>query len=248
MRRLTQVPEEVLEVMESAVINSNLLVIPKQLDRKLYLAVNKVLEGLGGKWDKRAKAHSFPTDPTDALNAVLNAGEIEYALKNPHDFFETPSWLAERMIEAVGVSGLLCLEPSAGKGGLARPVTQAGGHVVCLEINPERASFMQRTEKLVCYCTAFEEWNPADSIRPFDRVLMNPPFSHSLDARHILRAYDMLRPGGLLVSVAGAGVTFRKEKVYQQVRELASGIEELPKDTFKKAGTSVNTVLVLMEK
>ncbi len=42
------------------------------------------------------------------------------------------------------------------------------------------------------------EWQP---VQYYSRVIMNPPFSHGQDIRHILRAFSLLRPGGVLVAV-----------------------------------------------
>ncbi|GDH66296.1 hypothetical protein BvCmsKKP061_05294 [Escherichia coli] len=39
----------------------------------------------------------------------------------------------------------------------------------------------------------FMEWQPAQY---YSRIIMNPPFSHGQDIRHILRAFSLLRPGG----------------------------------------------------
>ena len=38
-------------------------VIVQQLDRNDYVKVNKALEALGGKWNRKAKAHLFDEDP-----------------------------------------------------------------------------------------------------------------------------------------------------------------------------------------
>ena len=47
-------------------------------------------------------------------------------------------------------------------------------------------------------CGDFMEWQ---SVQYYSRIIMNPPFSHGQDIRHILRAFSLLRPGGVLVAV-----------------------------------------------
>ena len=59
------IPEQVLTVLSTVEIEGNNVLITAQLDRKLYLAVNKVLDRIGGKWNKKAKSHVFDADPTD---------------------------------------------------------------------------------------------------------------------------------------------------------------------------------------
>ncbi len=41
-------------------------------------------------------------------------------------------------------------------------------------------------------CGDFMEWQP---VQYYSRIIMNPPFSHGQDIRHILRAFSLLRPG-----------------------------------------------------
>ena len=81
----------------------------------------------------------------------------------------------------------------------------------------------------------------------YDRVVMNPPFSRQADIMHVLHALQFLKPGGLLVSVMAASVTFRENKLTTDFRatvEARGGyIEPLPENSFKASGTGVNTVL-----
>ena len=65
------IPEEVLTVLSTVEIEGNNVRITAQLDRKLYLAVNKVLDRIGGTWNKKAKAHVFDVDPTGRLECIL---------------------------------------------------------------------------------------------------------------------------------------------------------------------------------
>jgi len=58
---------EVNAALAQAVITDNSLVLPEQLDRKLYEKVNRALESAGGVWSKRDKAHLFAGDPRPYL-------------------------------------------------------------------------------------------------------------------------------------------------------------------------------------
>ena len=85
----------------------------------------------------------------------------------------------------------------------------------------------------------------------FDAVVMNPPFSQAQECAHVLHALSFLRPGGRLISVASAGVRYRKDKPYVALRErldeLEAEVEDLPDGTFEAEGTSVRTVLIKVE-
>ncbi len=77
---------------------------------------------------------------------------------------------------------------------------------------------------------------------------MNPPFSNGADIAHVTHAIQFLAPGGRLVAILSAGVSFRTDKTHTAFRALLEAhnatTEPLPADTFKDSGTSVNTVLV----
>ena len=75
------IEEDVLTVLSTLEIDENDVMITKQLDRKLYLAVNKVLERIGGKWNRKAKAHVFDADPTERLNNVIECGVLDPKVK-----------------------------------------------------------------------------------------------------------------------------------------------------------------------
>ena len=88
----------------------------------------------------------------------------------------------------------------------------------------------------------------AFSGRKFDAIVMNPPFSKSQDAKHILHAYSLLSPGGKLVSAASSAVKNREGAAYAKLRSLSPKFLELPAGSFREFGTMVNTVVVVLEK
>jgi hypothetical protein len=44
-------------------VSRNHLTLTGQLDRPTYVAVNKILDLMGGKWNRGAKAHVSPEPP-----------------------------------------------------------------------------------------------------------------------------------------------------------------------------------------
>lgn len=169
------------------------------------------------------------------------------------DFFPTPTSVAERMVREAGITkGMRVLEPSAGSGNIADAIKAAGGKVDAVEISSSLRELLEaKTHDVVA--NDFMEYKPAEK---YDAIVMNPPFSNRMDAEHIQRAYDMLKPGGKLVAIAGEGVFFGTDKKAEAFREWLSEnratIEKLPTGTFTDtkllATTGTNARLVVIEK
>ena len=168
------------------------------------------------------------------------------------DFFETPRELAQRMVDEAEIApGHRVMEPSAGEGAIVRAIMAQHGRLVeMIEAHPGRAEALRRDFLGMNVDQAnFLEVTPAPE---FDRVIMNPPFSHGLDILHVEHALDFLAPGGRLVAIMSNGITFRSDEPTRRLRArleaMGAGITRLPEGTFKSAGTGVNTVLVVVDK
>lgn len=241
-----RVNNDVLAVLSNARTDGNSLILTGQLDRNLYTATNKVLEAAGGKWNRKMKAHVFPSDAAEAIEQIILTGEITV----PQDFgyFPTPPDVAARVWELAQLeSGLLVLEPSAGQGALIEGLTQC--IVDAVELLPKNAHVLRG----MCIREVFEcDFLTMTPAPIYDRVVMNPPFEKQADIKHVLHAYEFLKPGGLLVSVMAAGVLFRENSLTvnfrNKVEECGGEIEELPDGAFKQSGTMVRTVIVTMPK
>lgn len=237
---------------------SNFYLSGGQLDRKLYLRTNEVLEALGCKWTKKAKAHVFDGDAGEAVEAAILTGEFT----RPGDmgWFPTPQDVADKVAELAEIeTGHAVLEPSAGLGSLLDAIVRTIGdpnarhvHVTAVEIDAKRCHELSHS-RFAMWVTArncdFLTWKPDCE---YDRVVMNPPFAPAqADIDHVLRAYDCLKAGGKLVSVMAAGVLFRENKKTTDFRKLVDemgSIHELPEDSFKASGTGVNTVIVVLDR
>jgi hypothetical protein len=60
-----KIKEDVLHVLREPTVDedSNTLFLPpSQLERKLYSDVNKCLESIGGKWNRKAKGHVLQSE------------------------------------------------------------------------------------------------------------------------------------------------------------------------------------------
>lgn len=275
-----QISNEVITELSALVITNNCASIVKQLDRKLYLKVNEVLEACGGKWDRKAKAHVFEADPTDLLALAISTGSV--VTHKDVGFFATPTSLAKRLVEMAEIKpGMTVLEPSAGEGAIAVEIMKADAYVYCIERDPKRRLRLaaclgdllgdlryaapSKTPNigdpyaLANYTIRVEQSNPDglsdfmdyEAEEPFDATVMNPPFlkvgkGDHLD--HVMHAFGMLAPGGVLVSVLPSGVEFRTDKRHIRFRmwlaEHSGELTKLPEGSFAESGTNVNTCVV----
>jgi predicted RNA methylase len=246
-----KIPENILSLLEQCTVQGNELVITcGQLERKTYEALNKVIVALGGKWNWKAGAHLFPDDPSVRVEEALLTGEYSDKKKD-FGFFETPKELAEIVADRASISpDHKILEPSAGKGRLANAAQSHASfkNIYCIEILPEYCNYL----KGFGYKVRQRDFLLTKPKPVFDRVIMNPPFSVAgrpqADIDHVLHAFECLKPGGRLVSIMGAGVRFRQNKKTVDFRKRVKEIRDNPPDSFKISGTSVNTVIVIMEK
>ena len=239
--------KNILEIIEQGKIDGNLYFLPPcQLDRKTYLNVNKVLECLGGKWNRKLKAHVFEFDMSDAIDDVLLTGEI-IDQKKEFQLFETPQNIVDQLIELAEVQlGHTCLEPSAGRGNIAESLRKivGGDMVLCIELNAENAAILI-DKGFNVYVGDFLQYDNGDG---YDRIVMNPPFTHQQDIMHVQKALLHLKEGSILVSVMSLGVTFRQNNktkaFWDKVKEYKFDIVNLPPGAFKMSGTMVNTIIL----
>ena len=218
---------------------------PTQLDRKLYERTNDVLAALGGKWNRKAKAHVFPEPCADLIESAVETGL--YTRPDDMGWFPTPAALASRVVAMAGVQpGMEVLEPSAGLGSIVDAIRAAGGAVYAVEIDAKRGDALGTRGFEWLLGMHFGDFLQFDTPRRFDRVVMNPPFAKRADIHHVLHARKFLKPGGLLVSIMSGGVLFREDRLTVEFREQCASVTALPEGSFSESGTDVNTAVITM--
>ena len=250
------IPEQVLTVLSTVEIEGHNVRITAQLDRKLYLAVNKVLDRIGGKWNRKAKAHVFDVDPTERMEVVINSGVLDPKVKT--GYFPTPAVIVDRMIELADLQPeQLVLEPSAGQGHIADKmcaVLKYHTHqIMVCETLAENKHILEEKGYRVEGLEFLEFADECTKLEKFDRIIMNPPFEAQSDISHVTAAYGLLAPGGILVTIMSAGVLFRENKKTVEFREkimepYGTYLDRLAAGAFKESGTNVNTILLRLEK
>lgn len=253
-----KIAPDVLAVLSALDIRGREVRITEQLDRRVYVRVNEVLEACGGKWTRKAKAHLFDRDAAPVLDLVITTGEVTTAADI--GFFPTPAPLAAELVALAGVQrDDVVLEPSAGSGRIVDAAIASGAIVVACERDPEmRAALVGRAEVVVSpTCEArgdgLDDFLEHEAAPVFDRVAMNPPFLRvgiGDHLEHVRHAFAMLRAGGVLVSVLPSSITFRRDRRHAAFRDwyetLGGEVRELPAFSFRESGTDVNTVVLRM--
>lgn len=235
------ISEDVAEVLQSAEVDGNELRLTQELDRPLYLAVNKVLAALGGKWDRGKRVHIFPKPVADVLAEALDTGHAIDKRKALNQFF-TPPEIAARMVELADIQDGDCIqEPSAGSGNIIREIfkvipEQNQGLVLAIEIDGDLVS--QLRDSFYGLNVWQRDVLEITNLPPCERIIMNPPFENGVDIKHIEHMRMFLRPGGKLVALCANG-----PKQQAAFKGIADHWEELPASSFKSEGTNVNVAL-----
>lgn len=246
-----QVTADIVDVLNRAETEGNALRLVGQLDRKTYTAVNRVLEAAGGRWNRAQRAHLFDGDAADAIESVVLTGEIVSA-KQAFGYFPTPTPIVRQLIDHARIEpGMRVLEPSAGRGAIALAAADAGAVVDCVELQAGHAEAIRDAHHpdVTVLVADFLTTSPQPV---YDRVVMNPPFARQADIAHVTHAYKALKPGGLLVAVMSAGITFRQTQAAGAFRArleaLDGELHPLPDGAFKESGTGVRTVIAVLPK
>lgn len=163
--------------------------------------------------------------------------------------FATPMDLAEAMVQRakqyVGERPIRWLEPNVGTCRIAfHLLDYFGTDGKCFEINEKLAgaaeATLQGVEVLPMDFLLYEPEQPE-----FDVIVMNPPFGKAEDIKHIEHALGMLKPDGILISIAAGGP--RQNEKFSDNEQLGTYVEKLPDGTFKDEGTNVSSILVIKE-
>lgn len=249
MSKTIQLSDDVKIIIRSCRIEHDRIILPQgQLDRDRYMAFDKAIKAMGGKWNRSAQAHIFPKPCAEMIAAALADGEIMDRKKTFEQFF-TPDDLAARMASIAMLEPHdIVLEPSAGSGRLIQAAYAQGASVIAVEIDPEICAELEiifDPAKVKIECADFMQWVNVD-IDP-TAILMNPPFSGNQDIKHIRRAWGMLAKGGRLVAIMSSHASFANDRESVEFRQWAlsigAGMAKLPDGAFKESGTMVNAML-----
>lgn len=162
-----------------------------------------------------------------SVNVILdNAGAEAQS-----DFYPTPSAIADILLSDINWHLIeTILEPSAGKGDLAKAAENAStirsgswvqhsASVDCIEIDPTLRAVLKESGCRVVH----DDFITYRTHKHYDLIVMNPPFSHG--AKHLMKALEMQKDGGMIRCILNAE-TIRNPYSYER-QQLVARLQEL---------------------
>jgi type I restriction-modification system DNA methylase subunit len=243
-----KIKENILNILGECRIEGSVVYLPEiQLDRKAYQEVNKCLESIGGKWNRKAKGHVFTDSPSELMDNLILTGETT-DLKKEYQFFPTPKEIAQRMVKMAEIQpNDFLLEPSAGQGAIADEFPKLNAYML-IELNPNNHKALLDKG----YTAMQRDFLTFNVLGLYDKIIMNPPFTKQQDIDHILHAFKLLKEGGILVSIVSESPFFRSNRKSLEFRFLLESYDAevvtLPEGAFKESGTMVRTRIIKLRK
>ena len=256
------------ELLAHMVVRDNVAVFALDEHVADWATLKKVMTTLGGTW-KRGKPGGFvfpaDVDGAEVVRLAQTTGEIF----DPKlvGFFPTPRALADDVVALIDIpDGASVLEPSAGRGSLARAVLRAQptAEVMCYELLEdnvrfleERGTFLEDGARLgpphdIGFAVARCDFLSLEPCPAYHAVVMNPPFADGADVEHVTHAIGFVKTGGALVAIMSAGVVFRQDRRTTAFRALVAEhggrFVDNPEGAFLESGTGVRTVTLVIER
>lgn len=207
-----------------------------EADKNIRRQAEDVLRAIGGvemPYGKGAsKLWQFDYEVSPVMDQVITSGCIPDVVA--HQFYPSPERVALAAIELADIGPTdTCLEPSAGLGGLADHMPK--DRTTCVEIAPLHCRILEGKGYAV-HEGDFVAWADRVPRQQFDRVILNPPFADGRAKLHTERAYDLLKPGGVLVAILPASFNGKP---------FLSGVTEWSRVYDNEfSGTTVSVVLM----
>lgn len=169
------------------------------------------------------------------------------------DYFATPEPVGFKMAEWANIQqGDKVLEPSAGHGAIAR-FFPARTDVTMVEPSYElsqRAALANGSARIVN-----EQFEDLHISNKYDAIVMNPPYGSGgkTAIEHVTKAAKHLRDAGRVVAlIPRGGITDKRLAAFMESEDAANlylvAKIDMPASTFERAGTAVNTQVLVFEK
>lgn len=244
---------ELQESINKCTVEGNVLTLPKDMLPN-YAQVKSALQKAGGVYKKNSFV--FKTEAQPIIDRLLGGEKVN--LKKETQFFATPAGLADDLVfEAQVEPHHVILEPSAGEGAIVDALLRLDfdyKHIFMIEKNAENREVLRKKYKeknqTIINVDGDDFLNlPNDN---FDRIIANPPFSKNQDIDHIIKMYECLGKGGRLVSIASTHWQISENKKETEFRawlkKLKADVREIEAGAFKESGTTVKTVMIIINK
>lgn len=169
------------------------------------------------------------------------------------DYYATPEPVGFKMVEFADIKpGEKVLEPSAGHGAIARFFPEQADTTM---IEPsydlsQRAGLANGNARIIN-----DQFESLHVNNKYDAIVMNPPYGNGgkISTDHLAKAATHLREGGRIVALLPRGGMANSRLNQFLNSEQAADLYQvarvnMPSSTFERAGTAVNTQIVVLEK
>jgi hypothetical protein len=212
-------------------------------------------QGKGGKSLDTVKEEANPYD--NAISDYFSQGK---GRKNNlgKDYFATPEPVGLKMVEWADIKeGQDALEPSVGHGAIGKFFPENSKNTF-IEMS---YSLADKASVNVMGNIIRDSFENHSIHNKYDSIVMNPPYGKSSKTamEHLAKAYDShLRSGGRVIALVPDGASMDKrfqawigelDKKENPVRDVTIVADiKLPTVTFERAGTSVATRILILDK
>lgn len=241
------------DILKRCTFKDNVFYLPQvQLNKKNYATVKQWVEEAGGKWKGgKVQGFIFDFDATRVASVLMQGKRCN--LQQDFQFFATPPEVADWLVSLAGDFSPDCkvLEPSAGTGAIIDAIHRVQPDVVvdCYELMPENK---EKLSKLDHIRLLGDDFTQAEHPSEYDLIVANPPFSKNQDIRHVMQMYHDLKPGGTVAAITSRHWQQASEKACKDFRafleEVSAQVYEIEEGAFKKSGTGVGTVAIVINK
>jgi hypothetical protein len=213
-------------------------------------------DGKGGKAIDRELAANAALTPFQKAKSYYFAQQKNSKRRDQRegvDYFATPEPVGFKMAEWANIQkGDDVLEPSAGHGAIARffpPQTNVTMVEPSYDLS-QRAALANGNARIIN-----DTFEALHLTNKYDAIVMNPPYGNGgkTAIEHVAKAAKHLREGGRIVALIPRGgltdkrlATFLESDEAQSLHRVATFT--MPAATFERAGTSVNTQVIVLEK
>ncbi len=242
-------------IKDCSIIGNEIFLPDYTIPKAEYPKVKKAITGIGGKWTPSSQSFVFKDDPTDLFDQICSGEKIdlEAEFKKTTQYFPTPKHVIRKMNEYIGLSyGNRVLEPSAGKGKicdfLKETYTFDWNLDVCEMVGPFADELKEKG-----YNVAGSDFLEMPSPeKGYNLIIANPPFSNNQDVKHFLRMYELLAPGGRIITIMSKRWETDGSELCKQFRQSLAyyfhSLETIKKGAFKDSGTNIETYLLVVDK
>lgn len=237
-------------------IEGNTLFLPPIEDGMLpnYKDVRTALLNAGATYKRNTFV--FPSSAQSYIDRLMGGERVN--IKKEFQFFATPKSLAEKLVDYADIFiTASILEPSAGQGAIIEAIIEAHPRMsihFCELMDENRKVLEQKfPSSEVTLHDCGKDFLQIDKKHEFARIIANPPFSKNQDIDHIRKMYEVLKPGGRIVTIASNHWKHSRNKKEVKFVEWLDEIganydEEIPAKTFQESGTTVSACIIIIDK